>query len=50
MFVIWKGVAKDRPEWWRLISNTCKKIDSERKEGNKKRRRKDIKDRRGTDY
>ena len=34
---IWKSVATDRLEWRWLISNTCQKIDNERKEENKKR-------------
>ena len=37
---IWKNVATDRLEWRRLISNTCQKIDNERKEETKKRRQK----------
>ena len=37
---IWKSVATDRLEWRRLTSNTCQKIDNERKDENKKRRQK----------
>ena len=35
---IWKDVATDRLEWRKLISNTCKTMDNERKEENKKKR------------
>ena len=32
-----EGVAKDRLEWWELISNACNNIDNDRKEENKRR-------------
>ena len=50
IFDIWKGIATGRVERPRLISNTSKKIDNVRKEENKKRKQKVIKERRGTDY